>query len=200
MNQIYKQLDQNELVISDIEAAARLKTKKGYTNEIIKHCESVLRQTMRPAFSAAKVSVKYPRPECVDFGFGEFQSEDLYENLNGAKEAFIFAVTLGIEVDRLLIRLYSTSPAEHFITDAIASALAEAACDKADSLLRSGLTCGKRFSPGYGDFPLETQPKILETVNAGRLLNITLSKTLLMVPKKSITAVMGIIDRKDENI
>jgi len=138
------------------------------------------------------VNVNYPGEGVIDLGFGEFKSIDLYKNLGGAKEAFIFAVTIGMGVDRHLMKLYSLSAAEHFISDGIASAMAEAACDKVNEILAEGLNVRQRFSPGYGDFPLELQPKVLESVNAGRLLGITLSNSLLMTPKKSITAVMGI--------
>ena len=45
----------------------------------------------------------------------------------------------------------------------------------------------------YGDLPLELQPQILSVLNAGRLLNISLSKSLLMTPKKSVTAIAGLL-------
>ncbi len=189
---IYGEIPQSEIIIDSLELAARLKTKKGYTDDTIAKCEQELRKVVQCRYSAARVEADYPREGVIDLGFGEFQSLDLYKNLNGAKEAFIFAVTLGMGADRHLMKLYSLSAAEHFISDGIASALAEAACDRVNEILADGLDCRKRFSPGYGDFPLELQPKVLETVNAGRLLGITLSSSLLMTPKKSITAVMGI--------
>ena len=189
---IYGEIPQSEIVIDSLELAARLKTKKGYTDDTIAKCESELRKVVQCRYSAARVKTSYPREGVIDLGFGEFKSLDLYNNLGGAKEAFIFAVTIGMGVDRHLMKLYSLSAAEHFISDGIASALAEAACDRVNEILAKWLDCRKRFSPGYGDFPLELQPKVLETVNAGRLLGITLSSALLMTPKKSITAVMGI--------
>ncbi len=189
---IYGEITENEIIIDSLELAARLKTKKGYTDNTITKCEQELRKVVQCRYSAARVKASYPREGFVDLGFGEFRSFDLYHNLSGAKEAFIFAVTIGMGVDRHLMKLYSLSAAEHFISDGIASALVEAACDRVNGILADGLDCCKRFSPGYGDFPLEFQPKVLETVNAGRLLGITLSNSLLMTPKKSITAVMGI--------
>lgn len=189
---IYGEIPENEIIINSLELAARLKTKKGYADDTIKKCEAELRKTVQCRYSAVKVNVGYPRDGVIDLGFGEFKSLDLYKSLGGAKEAFIFAVTIGMGVDRLLMKLYSLSAAEHFISDGIASAMAEAACDKTNEILAEGLNVRRRFSPGYGDFPLELQPKVLESVSAGRLLGITLSASLLMTPKKSITAVMGI--------
>lgn len=189
---IFRSLPADELILNDIETAARLKTRKGYTDEVIEACRKRLIETADCRFCAVKAGIRYPDENLIDMGFGEFISKDLYTNLSGAKEAYIFAVTVGISVDRLLSRLYYTSPAEHFITDALASALAEAATDRTEEILKEGINCRRRFSPGYGDLPLELQPQVLQAVNAGRLLGITLSKALLMTPKKSITAIMGI--------
>ncbi len=189
---IYGEIPENEIIIDSLELAARLKTRKGYTDDTIIRCERELRKVVQCRYSAVRVNVGFPGEGFINLGFGTFKSLDLYKNLSGAKEAFIFAVTIGMGVDRLLMRLYSLSVAEHFISDGIASAMAEAACDRANEILAKGLNVRQRFSPGYGDFPLELQPKVLEAVNAGRLLGITLGNSLLMTPKKSITAVMGI--------
>lgn len=189
---IYGEIPQSEIILNSVELAARLKTKRGYTDDTIIRCESELRKIVQCRYSAIRVNVAYPREGAIDLGFGKFESFDLYKNLGGAKEAFIFAVTIGLGVDRHLMKLYSLSAAEHFISDGIASALAEAACDRVNHILAQGLVVRQRFSPGYGDFPLELQPKVLESINAGRLLGISLSESLLMTPKKSITAVMGI--------
>ena len=40
--------------------------------------------------------------------------------------------------------------------------------------------------------PLATQPVLLATLDAQRLLGITLSSSLLMTPTKSVTAVIGL--------
>ena len=52
-----------------------------------------------------------------------------------------------------------------------------------------------RYSPGYGDLPLEVQKPLLEYLNAGRAIGLTLTATNLMVPRKSVTAILGISDR-----
>lgn len=190
---IYKELASDTLKPSEIEKAARLKTRAGFSNELIDFCEKRLINTMNCRFCAVKTDIVYgAEAGIIDVGFGEFYSLSLYENLYGCKKAFIFAVTIGLEVDRLLARLYISSPSEHFITDALASAYAEAACNSANEILAKGCNLKRRFSPGYGDFPLELQPHILKSVNAEKYLNITLSKALMMTPKKSITAIAGI--------
>ena len=97
----------------------------------------------------------------------------------------------GYGVDHLLSRLSVISGAEYFITDALASAFAEAACDGAEAEICKGCGGRARFSPGYGDLSLEIQPQILASVDAARRLNITLAKNLMMTPSKSVTAIKG---------
>ena len=119
-------------------------------------------------------------------------SATLIKNLQGCREVFVFAVTLGLGVDRLLTQLSLVSPSKHFITDALASAMAEAAADKAEEIIKGTLACRPRFSPGFGDLSIELQPRILNLLNAQRLLGITTNNSLLMSPGKSVTAIMGI--------
>ena len=51
-----------------------------------------------------------------------------------------------------------------------------------------------RFSPGYGDLPLETQGDFLRTVDAEKRLGVTLSPGGLCIPTKTVTAVIGLSD------
>ena len=127
----------------------------------------------------------------IDLGFGEIASKDLTKNLGRYSRAAVFAVTLGSGVDRLLIKLGKIMPSEQFITDAVASALAETACDEAEKHIFEGTSHAPRFSPGYGDLPLDLQKPLLQFLDAEKTLGITLSSSLLMTPTKSITAIAG---------
>jgi cobalamin-dependent methionine synthase I len=104
------------------------------------------------------------------------------------------AVTLGVGIDMLLRRKSVTSPSEHFVCDGVASALAEAAADEAERIFLEGGGHRPRFSPGYGDLPLTIQRDVLSLCDAERLLGIRLTDTLLMIPTKSITAIIGRCD------
>ena len=180
-----------EIVMNDYETAKRLNTQKGYTSEKIEMCLKRLESVVDCRF----VSVRLPYitdGKKLNCGFGEFESTILAKNLGDCREIFVFASTLGVGVDRLLNRLSALSAAEFFITDALASSLAEALMNEAEKRVKGDLLCKPRFSPGFGDFGLEHQPAILDLVNAGRLLGITTNKAYLMSPMKSVTAIMGI--------
>ena len=188
----YGKLPTEDIRLNPAELAARLQTEKGFSNELIEKCEGALRSAMDCRYTARKIALSFPQEDVVDLGFARAESHSLYRNLKGCGEGFVMAVTIGIGTERLLNRLSLLSNAEHFITDALASAAVEAVCDRAEEIIKGDLVCRPRFSPGYGDLSLEIQPKLLAMVEGQKLLGITLSNSLLMSPMKSITAIMGV--------
>lgn len=122
---------------------------------------------------------------------------DITRLLEHSDRCFLIAATIGGEVDRLISRRQSTNMAEAVLMDAIATAAIEALCDEIEAKLREqveqqGLMLTWRFSCGYGDLPLDLQPTFLTVLNASRRAGITCTASHLMVPTKSVTAVMGI--------
>lgn len=189
---IFQSISVDEIVLNEYETAKRLNVEKGYTSAEIEMCLARLKQTASCKFSAVRVPVSITENRIINCGFGEFKSTVLAKNLGDCREAFVFASTIGIGVDRLLNKLSALSAAEFFITDALASSMAEAVMNEAEKRVKGDMPCRPRFSPGFGDFGLEHQSKILDLVNAGRLLGITINKAFLMSPMKSVTAIMGI--------
>ena len=185
-------VETEKIIINKNEAAVRLKIPRSYTDETITRCEENLRRVLACKYAYAKVSVETKSANICNLGFGNIESRDLVKALGQCKQAYILGVTIGIGADRLISRLGITSPAESFITDALASAAAESLCDYADNLLRGEGKKPFRYAPGYGDMPLSYQPAVLEALNADYTLGITLNNSLLMTPTKSITAIMGI--------
>lgn len=176
---------------SDEEIAARLRIPLSYRDAQMDALEKELKGTLQVGMVATRVS--FVRHEnTLDFPTFSAESAALAKCLLGCKEAYLFAVTLGMQNERWLHRLSLLSPAKHFLSDALSSAYAEAAADYANALLEKEKTLTNRFSPGYGDLPLSLQPHLLSALNANKLLHITLSDTLLMIPQKSITAIVGI--------
>lgn len=127
----------------------------------------------------------------------ELPGNDIATHLLDAVEVALFAVTLGHGVDKELRRLAIVDPLEQVVFDAAATALVEQEANRIEVDLRSraaerGLYCSWRFSPGYGDLPLSVQPMFLQVLDAARRLGITLTPSNLMVPTKSVTAIVGL--------
>ncbi|MBR6772402.1 MAG: Vitamin B12 dependent methionine synthase activation subunit [Clostridia bacterium] len=128
------------------------------------------------------------RGDVCDFGAFSFRSADLAGHLYGFSRVVLFAATIGIEADRLIIRYGRLVPSRGVMLSAVADERIEALCDVfcADIGGRN-----PRFSPGYGDFSLEAQKDIFELLNCPKNIGLTLNGSLLMSPSKSVTAIVG---------
>jgi hypothetical protein len=135
-----------------------------------------------------------------EFSIGDFaiKSEALGKNLSGCKDAILVGATLSPSVDLLLHRYAKLQVAKSLLMQATAAAYIEAYLDEIQRVIKKriepeGLTLRPRFSPGFADFGTEYQPAFLRAINAEKQLGITLAKdSNMMVPSKSVTAVMGI--------
>ncbi len=125
------------------------------------------------------------------------KSRDLSKNLSGCHEVILFAATLGPGPDRLIRRAEVSHISEAVILQAVAADAIELVCDRLNEKLRllaarEGCVLRPRYSPGYGDFPLEVQREFLQVLSAGKEIGLTLTEGLLMAPSKSVTAVIGV--------
>ena len=135
--------------------------------------------------------------EELDFTVFRTESRSLSRNLKDCEQVILFAATLGTEADSL-IRKYSKLQMSKAVTmQAAATAMIESYCDEINTELKEtfekkGLYLRPRFSPGYGDFPLECQRDITAVLETAKRIGIMLTDSLLMTPSKSVTAVMGV--------
>jgi len=140
------------------------------------------------------INVKGIGEEKVDLDGMEIHSKDLAAFLSGCGKSTLFVVTIGPKLEQRMAEP-STHPAEASIFDAIGSEAAEELAEQASKLLHAraleqGYATTGRFSCGYGDWSLDDQRKIIDILNAGEI-GITLTSSNMMVPQKSITAVVG---------
>ncbi|MBE6479347.1 MAG: hypothetical protein E7Z98_02380 [Olsenella sp.] len=167
-------------------------------DEVVRSCLALARpRASIRCFDVAGVRDDDGTPVVVLDGTAlELRGHSIARHLDGAVAVGVMAVTVGMGVERELRRLSLTDTTAQVIFDAAGTTAVERAADAAEaSVVRMaaerGLFCNYRFSPGYGDLPLETQPTLLAALDAQRRLGITLSDSLLMTPTKSVTAVVG---------
>ena len=109
------------------------------------------------------------------------------------EEIILFAATVGLGIDRLIHRYASVSTAKALLFQAIGAERIEALCDTfCMEQSVAGKRAQRRFSPGYGDFPLSAQKEIFTLLNPSKHIGVTLTDTLLMSPTKSVTAAFGV--------
>ena len=126
------------------------------------------------------------------------QGRDIPELLKDCDGVILMAATLGSEAELLLRRSQIRNMGDAVILDAAASAAIENVCDNlcedlAGQFKPKHLT--DRFSPGYGDFPFSQQRDFFEILDITRRIGVSLSESGLMLPQKSVTALIGVSDR-----
>lgn len=124
---------------------------------------------------------------------------DLARHLRGCDAMVLMAVTLGSGADTLIRRLELTDIALAATADAMASAVMEQLCDALEADIRRKITAqGRyltgRFSPGYGDCPLDLQDDFAVALDTVRGLGLAVTPEHLLTPRKSVTAILGAAD------
>lgn len=124
-------------------------------------------------------------------------SRNLWRNLRDCDRIIVFAATLGTGADYLIQKYNRLQMSMAVIMQAAATTMLEEYCDQTCKSLKKEYEEGERFlrprfSPGYGDFPLDCQQRLLDSLEAGKRIGIKLTDSLLMMPSKSVTAVMGV--------
>ena len=127
-----------------------------------------------------------------------FNSRSLVGLLKNASEAALMAVTLGQRLEIELQRLGQSNVSHAVMLDAVASAMVESVCDDAEREIgryaeQNKLTPLPRFSPGYGDWELSSQPMLLSILNANRRIGLSCTSSNLLLPQKSVTALVGLL-------
>lgn len=197
----------DKLELSELDRAEAFRYM-GYKGGEIK--ESILKITEEcelAVLDAVKPRLVY---KVFDVGFSEkgveivgtpliFKGNDIKEHLSECSRCVLMCVTLSADVDKL-IRSYEAEGMEKaLIADALASAAVEQVCNKAEALIQSALgnySYTWRFSPGYGDFPLDIQKEFISVTEADRKIGLTVTENLILIPRKSVTAVMGISEKE----
>ena len=124
-------------------------------------------------------------------------SNSITAHLEGAIEVAVFAVTIGVELEEEVSNMFiQGNYTEAILLDAVGSCVTEQAVEQLVSMLahqaaRNGHIIGRRYSPGYGDWPISAQKDIVEISHAD-IIGIKLTTAMMLVPRKSVTAIIGL--------
>ncbi len=131
-----------------------------------------------------------------DLGFARIESRDLDRALEGCDSVIVFAATIGAAVDRLIQRYSRIAPLRALMIDAVCTERIETLCDTFERDMTEGIYHRPRYSPGYGDVPLDVQKDIVRALDTGGQIGVLLGESMLMIPTKSVSAFIGIRRRK----
>jgi len=127
----------------------------------------------------------------------EIESKNLAAHMYNCKNAFVFAATLGADVDRLIAQRIKIDSAQALCLQSCAAVQIENYCNSIEQELLHEIDCNDiclrpRFSPGYGDFDIKHQTDLLRILQAQRRIGLTETKAHMLTPLKSVTALIGV--------
>ena len=126
-----------------------------------------------------------------------FKDEMVKKRLLGCKKCVVLTATLGHNVSRVIDRLQYESMSQALLYDKSANAYIEEVLDGLQLQIAleansQGLKTTKRFSPGFKGFSINNQPLMLKLSNATKEAGVTLTNDNLLIPQKSVTALIGL--------
>ena len=165
---------------------------------MIDECIALMHDTAAPRHISREFKVS-PGAGCIALdGTGILlPGKDIARHLRGCDRAVLMAATLGAQTDALIQKWGRADLTRALVLDACATRLTEEYCDEIEREIRAqatafGFMAARRFSPGYGDLPLDIQPRILDVLNACRQIGLTCTESLILLPRKSVTAIIGL--------
>lgn len=173
------------------------KTEDETTKILIDGCIEKL-SAVKPRFVYGTFKIGCIKENCVELvntGL-KLSGSDIVRHLENCREVILTAATLGEEADRMIRRAQITDMAEAVVLDCCASVFIESVCEVKEAAFRKAAAekneyITSRFSPGYGDLPLNLQKDFLEVLFAGKKIGLNATNENLLVPTKSVTAVIG---------
>lgn len=162
---------------------------------LMNECLEEIRHTLSYIVCYIETDITTKGNSC-DFGIFKLSSKNLAQNLAHCHKTIVFAATIGIEIDRFISRYGRIAPSKALMIQAIGAERIEALCNCFCEEIKAetGALLTPRFSPGYGDLPLDAQTDIFNVLNPSKHIGLTLNSSLLMSPTKSVTAFVGISD------
>ena len=166
--------------------------------EAIEPVAAALEQALTPRFTFAAFPVQHtPEGEAL-LGSGLVLPGEMAKTmLRECSDAVLLLCTLGAGFESRLRAASARDMSQAAMLDACGSAYVEAGCDAAEQAIAArfpGKFLTDRFSPGYGDLPLALQPRLCAALDSQRRLGVTVTESLLMVPMKTVSAVIGLAD------
>lgn len=140
----------------------------------------------------------------VKLGDMEIHSGSLAVNLRDCERAILLAATIGRGADYMIKKYSVVNLAKAAVVQAAGAAYVESYVNETEEEIRKAalersLFLRPRFSPGYGDFSLDFQKEIFAVLECSKRIGVTLTEGNLMMPSKTVTAVIGLTRKRQES-
>lgn len=168
--------------------------------KIIKVCEKEILQTAEPCFVYKVFDWKETDEGIHILGTTlTLKGNSIKEHIRGCEKIILMCVTLSSKIDMLIRKSELSDMTKTVILDAFSSVAVEQACEKAEAIIKKNFKneyFTYRYGLGYGDLPLSHEPLFLDILNAQKRIGVTVSPSLIMMPRKTVSAIIGISNNK----
>lgn len=126
-----------------------------------------------------------------------FKSKDITNHLKNCDYMYLIAITMGNELDRQIKINNYIKPDVAIIMDSCGSVAVECIADIIEKDIekiakKDGYNITWRYSPGYGDLPLQAGGDIIRLLSADKKIGLTTTRSFMMTPSKSVTTIIGL--------
>ncbi len=124
-----------------------------------------------------------------------FKAPSIQKLLKKCDYVTLLLATLGPKLEDRVDAIKQEDASGAYYLETVGGWMADYMTDKVDAFVEAevvkwGYNRTMRYSPGYGDWHLEAQQGILPLLEAEKL-NIQLTDSCIMIPRKSVTAAVG---------
>ncbi|WP_332585837.1 methionine synthase [Clostridium sp.] len=125
------------------------------------------------------------------------EGKDIKNLLKECNRCVLMAATIGNYIEKKIRFYEKIDLTRALILDAVSTTAVECLCDSVctsieDSLIKDNLELTFRYSPGYGDLNLNIQRDFINVLNGSKEMGVNVSKHMILFPRKSVTAIVGI--------
>ena len=170
--------------------------------ETINQCKNITKARINPRYTFRVYSIKKNKGIIEFEGSNlKLESRDLYKVLKDCNKCILMAATIGLDIEKDIRKYSLTELTKGIIIDSCATTAIEEVCDMVqeevqNNILEDGQYTTLRYSPGYGDLPIEKNKDILNLINGQKEIGLTITTNGIMIPRKSVIAIIGISDNK----
>ena len=170
--------------------------------ETINQCKNITKARINPRYTFRVYSIKKNKGIIEFEGSNlKLESRDLYKVLKDCNKCILMAATIGLDIEKDIRKYSFTELTKGIIIDSCATTAIEEVCDMVQEEIQNNILEDEqhttlRYSPGYGDLPIEKNKDILNLINGQKEIGLTITTNGIMIPRKSVIAIIGISDNK----
>ncbi|MCT4593664.1 MAG: methionine synthase [Anaeromicrobium sp.] len=174
-------------------------------NNLIDECIVEIKSISKPKYVYDIFNINKDNGYILENTNFTLEGENIKEHLKDSTKCVVMVATLGSMVDYKIRYYEKINLTKALILDACATTYIEYICDRIEEEIKEiarneGKNITFRYSPGYGDFSIEVQNNILNILDGNKRVGVTATESSILIPRKSVTALIGFQIKEKKNI